>query len=303
MVAEKEEFPLVSIIITTYRRENELGRALCSACIQKYKNIEIILVDDNADSKWNEKVNSIVDKVIHLYKKDIILISNNKNVGSAKSRNIGIKAASGYYVTFLDDDDIYLEEKVSFQVEEMLKSDADFSVTDMLLYDDRERLKEKRIRNDFNVQSQIDLYKYHIMHHLTGNDTFMFRTEFIKKIGGYRAIDIGDDYYIIQKAIIKGGKFVYIHKCHVRAYLHKGENGGLSSGQKKIIGEKRLQYNKMKYFYLLNFKEKSYVWMRHFAVISFAEWRRKRYIVFFMYVILAFVCNPYGLVEILLKHL
>ncbi len=47
---------LVSIIVATYRRDIELKNALDSLAIQTYKNIEIILADDNADPEWNAKV-------------------------------------------------------------------------------------------------------------------------------------------------------------------------------------------------------------------------------------------------------
>ena len=40
--------PLVSVIITTYRRSNQLIKAIESVLQQSYKNIEIIVVDDNS---------------------------------------------------------------------------------------------------------------------------------------------------------------------------------------------------------------------------------------------------------------
>lgn len=48
--------PLVSIIVATYRRDKSLINALESLVKQTYKNIEIIIVDDNADDEWNIKV-------------------------------------------------------------------------------------------------------------------------------------------------------------------------------------------------------------------------------------------------------
>ena len=294
---------LISVIITTYRRKESLYKAICSICEQDYDSIEIIIVDDNADEEWNGKVKKVKEKSEKRYDKSIRLIVNENNKGSAKSRNIGIKAATGEYITFLDDDDIYLKHKLLKQVSLMIEKNADFSLTDMLIFDDNGNLKEKRIRSNLTNQEGLALHKYHMMHHLTGNDTFMFKTSFIKNIGGYRKIDVGDDYYLIEKAILEGGRFVYLHGCYVKAYLHQGEHGGLSSGKKKIDGENILQHNKLKYFKNLNFREKSYVWMRHYAVIAFAEIRRKKYVPFVVYVVISFICNPIGFMIMLLRHL
>ncbi len=51
---------MVSVVVATYRRENELRKALDSLSLQQYDDFEIILVDDNADIKWNEAVKNIV---------------------------------------------------------------------------------------------------------------------------------------------------------------------------------------------------------------------------------------------------
>lgn len=306
MVADisKVTVPLcVTIVITTYKRSSTLERAVISACEQDYAEIEIIVIDDNADPTWNNTVTSIIKKVETDQGREIIYIKNRENKGAAKSRNIGIKKAKGEYITFLDDDDVYLKSKVSTQLAKMTECDADFSITDMLLYDNGEKLKEKRVRNDLRIYEKSRLHKYHIMHHLTGNDTFMFKTDFIRRIGGYKKIDIGDDYYLIQKAILSGGKFTYLHECYVKAYLHTGEDGGLSCGQKKIDGENRLQNDKRKYFGILTIRERCYVWMRHYAVIAFAELRRKRYAAFGVYVLFSFLCNPFGFAVLLFRHL
>ncbi|CEP47872.1 glycosyl transferase family protein [[Clostridium] sordellii] len=110
---------LVSVIVATYRRELTLKKALESLSNQTYDKIEIIVVDDNSDEKWNSKVNQIIRNVKSKHK--IIYIKNEINKGSAETRNIGIRKSSGEYITFLDDDDIYLPDKIKNQVNHMIK--------------------------------------------------------------------------------------------------------------------------------------------------------------------------------------
>ncbi|MEH6944420.1 glycosyltransferase family 2 protein [Bacillus sp. JJ722] len=298
--------PLVSVIIATFRRIDSLKKALVSLTTQTYQNIEIVVVDDNADKSWNEKVFEIITESDH----PIIYIRNNLNQGSAMTRNIGIEVAKGEYITFLDDDDIYLPQKIEKQLVNMLKNDSDFSITDLCLYDENDNLIEIRNRfylEDVNRISQRDsleyskqLLKYHLMYHMTGTDTMMYKKSYLISIGYFPLINVGDEFYLMQKAIQKGGRFSYVERCDIKAYVHS-ETLGLSSGDSKINGENRLYEHKKKFFTELSSKEKRYITMRHFAVLAFAEKRRKRKIKFLKYCIISFFNSPIQCSELLLS--
>lgn len=99
---------LVSAIITTHNRLHLLKRAVQSVQNQSYANIELIVVDDSSDDGTGEWCK----------RQDFKYIYNNlKNKGGNYVRNIGIKAANGKYIAFLDDDDYWLAEKITKQVE------------------------------------------------------------------------------------------------------------------------------------------------------------------------------------------
>ena len=76
----------VSVIIATYRREDSLARAIKSVSDQTYKELEIIVVDDNDNDEWNGKVKKIVSGYESLV--DLKLIVNHPNLGSAKTRKV-----------------------------------------------------------------------------------------------------------------------------------------------------------------------------------------------------------------------
>ena len=126
----------------------------------------------------------------------------------------------------------------------------------------------------------------------------MFRREYLIDIGGFEPIDVGDEFYLMQKAIERGGKFDYISVCDVKAYVHT-ETEGLSSGESKINGENSLYEYKKKYFNELDRKSISYIKMRHYAVLAFAEIRRKKYIRFAKYSIQAVISSPIGCIKLL----
>ncbi len=291
----------VSVVVATYRRNDELKRALVSLACQSYENIEIVLVDDNGDSTWNKMVEGIVEQFQNDYPQvSLKYIVNNPNQGSAKTRNIGIEASNGEYITFLDDDDLYLPEKISRQVEFMIQGEYDYSITDLFLYNEDDKLTDKRIRDYVKDTSKKSLMSYHLKYHLTGTDTMMFTKKYLLEIGCFAPIDVGDEFYLMQRAIEGNGKFGYLSGCDVKAYVHTGE-GGLSSGEGKISGENNLYEYKKTFFNFLNAKARRYIRMRHYAVIAFAYLRIKKYGRFMVNSIKSFLSAPFACVKLLIK--
>src|SRR5690349_20811617 len=84
-----------SIVILKYNKVQFLKRCLHSLIENLGKNDEIIIVDNKPtikiDPQWKKN-------------RCITIIENNKNIGIAAGRNIGLKRAKGKYVIFLDDD-------------------------------------------------------------------------------------------------------------------------------------------------------------------------------------------------------
>lgn len=293
----------VSVIVATYKREKELKEALLSLCVQDFTDFEIVLVDDNGQEEWNNKVNEIVNSVQSEYP-DVKLqyIVNSPNQGSAKTRNIGIEKANGEYVTFLDDDDIYLPSKITNQVTFMQENNLDYSITDLDLFNQEEKLVDKRTRSYIKETSTEALRVYHLKYHITGTDTMMFKKAYLDKIGGFAPIDVGDEFYLMQRAIEGNGKFGYLPKCDVKAYIHTGENEGVSSGQGKINGENALFEYKKTFFDKLDKKDVRYIKMRHNAVLAFANVRMKKYFMFLILGIKSFLCSPIQCVILVLKR-
>jgi glycosyltransferase involved in cell wall biosynthesis len=91
--------PLFSIIVPIYNSSAYLEKCIRSVLNQKYESIELILIDD----KSTDFSASICDA--YKSQKNIKTIYNQKNYGVGISRNIGISAAKGRYIIFLDSDD------------------------------------------------------------------------------------------------------------------------------------------------------------------------------------------------------
>ena len=107
-----QNYPRVSVIIPTYNRANLIPRAIESVLQQTYENIEIIVVDDGSTDNTKAALKPYFDHITYL-------TSNHK--GTANARNIGMKAADGEYIAFLDSDDTYLSYKLSLQIDFMTR--------------------------------------------------------------------------------------------------------------------------------------------------------------------------------------
>lgn len=107
--------PLVSVIVPTYNRPAFLKRTLQSILAQTYKNIEIIVVS-NGVSQTNH------DTVLELKDSRIIYLDQENSGGPSSPRNHGIKRASGKYIAFCDDDDLWMSDKLIKQVKVLEKN-------------------------------------------------------------------------------------------------------------------------------------------------------------------------------------
>lgn len=107
--------PLVSIVITTHKGSDSVSNAIRSVYIQDYPAVEVIVVDDNGLGT-EEQIKT--EKAISDYfgREDFCYIPHEKNRNGSAARNTGWRQAKGKYIGFLDDDDIYLPEKLKKSV-------------------------------------------------------------------------------------------------------------------------------------------------------------------------------------------
>ena len=145
----KENFPLVSIIITCFKEKFLLKDAVNSALNQTYPNIEIILVKDF--SKCHETL-----KICEEFKTNekIELVINESQRFTSGSRNVGIKKSSGEFIFCLDGDDYIDDEFISICLKEVSSDKSiDYVYTDMYnVYESHEEVYEKI---DFNISKVI----------------------------------------------------------------------------------------------------------------------------------------------------
>lgn len=249
---------LVSIIITTYDTLN-LDRAIKSVLNQTYKNIEIIVVDDNnSDSEGRNKTEKIM-KVYESYK-NIIYIKHTTNKNGAAARNTGISKAKGKYVCFLDDDDYYLPTRIEKSIL-FLKNNKKYDgvLTSVLYYNSQQMKFFNELTSKKSGSLQFELFtnnnilgtgsnifiKKACFDKIIGFDTDFERfqdIEFMIRFFDYYEIGSIDDYLIVKDVKIQKRNPNFLKKKKaVNLFIKKFSN--------KI--EEMNEENKKKVFYSL----------------------------------------------------
>ena len=110
--------PLISVIIPIYNTGDSAVKLLNRLIKQSYENLEIICVDDGSKDGSFDLVAEFIRQSSLKNKNLNMTILRQKNQGAAGARNLGLKKASGEYVTFIDSDD----EVKKTHIEDLLKS-------------------------------------------------------------------------------------------------------------------------------------------------------------------------------------
>ena len=264
---------LVSVVMATYNRSKFIGRGIKSVLGQTYKNFELIIVDDNANilderKKTEEVVMSFNDERINY-------IKNEKNLGGAATRNVGIYAARGQYISFLDDDDMYLPDKIKVEVSGMIENDWDFCCMDGATFDLEENPVSERHQKLRNGMSKEDLIRVNLIYQISGTNSFMFRASTLKNVGGFDDVPSCHEFFLVQKVLETDAKVGYIPEIQIRNYMHPG--GQISTSFKKLAGMTKMLEWKKKYFHLLTKDQKNYVLCRYYGVSFFVYFKNKKY--------------------------
>ncbi|GAA3402108.1 glycosyltransferase family 2 protein [Paenibacillus hodogayensis] len=132
---------LVSVITPTYNRPGELGELLESLSRQTYKQLQIIIVNDNGNP---------VEPVCGLYPElDIRVVGLESNGKHVKARNRALEHATGRYIMPCDDDDLLVPTHIETMVRELEADGCDLAYSDAEIVDfrwkDGVRVPESRL--------------------------------------------------------------------------------------------------------------------------------------------------------------
>ena len=197
---------VISIIIPAYNAEKHLDQCLESVVGQTYRDLEIILVDDKSTDKTGEMADSWArgDSRINV-------VHNEKNMGVAYSRNVGIKIARGRYIGFVDSDDFIHCDFYERMHSLIVQYDADISICNEAAFaDGKEDPAFDNTPLGEITEEDHQQYIEHFMDGFTGhigwNWNKLYRADYLKKIQfreyAYEDIVFNSEYAaFIKKAV------------------------------------------------------------------------------------------------------
>lgn len=212
---------LISVVISTHGRSDKIERAIRSVIAQTYSNLEIIVVDDNAD---NPVERMKTEDIVRKYDK-VRLIKNKNNLGGGLSRNVGIEAANGKLISFLDDDDQYLPDRVK-KLYSLYSKHTNENIG--LAYCSCSVINNKDvvIGEYVHVLDGKPFYEQ-MMGCVAGTSMWLASKEALERIGGFDDVPSKQDSTVILKMLIAGYNIFGTTEKLVLYLEHQG-GGGIS---------------------------------------------------------------------------
>lgn len=187
----------ISVIIAAHNCQKHIRECLDSIIKQTFKDIEIIVCDDNSsDSTYT---------ILQEYASDnkIILLKNEKNQGAAFSRNRCLAIASGEFIAIQDADDYSDIRRLEIQYNYLVQRNSiDFVSTGLIIFNS-EGLYDERL-----PKIQCPAKKDFLMNLPFMHATTMFKKDILLKIDGYRVAwetKRGQDYDLFMRIYATGG--------------------------------------------------------------------------------------------------
>lgn len=221
----------ISVIILNFKTKDLTIRCIESVKKSDYKNIEIIVVDNNSEDGLSEALNK---------SKDVIFIPNDKNAGFSGGNNLGIKKAlkSGAdYIFILNPDTEVEKNTISNLISKMEAKDVDIASPKIYFHGSKKiwygggEIDQLNVLGSHGGMDQIDNGQYDQMNEtdLATGAAMMIKKEVFEKIGLFdeRYFLYYEDADFCFRAKKVGFKIMYIPEAVV--YHENAQSTGLGS--------------------------------------------------------------------------
>lgn len=121
--------PLVSVIVPVYNASQYLAECVHSLLEQSYHHLEILLINDGSTDGSLSICRQLAQKDSR------VVVLSQKNSGASSARNCGLNHARGYWIVFVDSDDVVKVDYICHLVEAAILSRVDFVVSGLQYWD------------------------------------------------------------------------------------------------------------------------------------------------------------------------
>jgi glycosyltransferase involved in cell wall biosynthesis len=211
--------PTVSVVVPTYRHAGFVEETLASVFAQTFQDFEVIVINDGSPDETAARLRPWVDAGKIRYEEQ-------PNSGQSAARNAGLRLARGEFIALLDDDDLWPEDKLAWQVER-LRSDPGIAVTYGYArgFGNNQAFRNPEKLGDAGHLKEILLRRNVIM----SPGQALVRARDLQTIGGFDEEIRGADDWDLWVRLADCGRFDYVDRCALRYRVH-AKNASADSG-------------------------------------------------------------------------
>jgi teichuronic acid biosynthesis glycosyltransferase TuaG len=292
---------LVDIILPLYKPDNKVYLAIESVLLQSFTNWYLYIIDD---ASFDDSMQKISVKFAS-YTDRIKFIQMNHNNRAASCRNFAINLGHGKYVSFIDQDDIWVREKLLLQVDYIEKTGYDavhgnvkyLNDSGNIIMDEKcEQENNSRREIKWNTLSVEELSNSIIAKPNIRLISSMIKRESFIKIGGFRDRFFGGEDEIFWFEIAQIGKIGYQDNVMFYRTIHEKNTSSFYSIPRTIGYIKALKFLKTitnrRYSKVIDQKIKS----KYYTLVRIS-FKMKMYPILIKTIIILFLKDPKFLVK------
>lgn len=259
--------PIVSVVMPTYKGSDDIEKTIRSIQKQTYTDIQIIIVDDNG-AGTDEQV--ATEKVVQQFP-EVEYYKHEVNKNGSAARNTGIAHAKGKYVAFLDDDDVWKEDKIALQVQRMEALDDTYAMVYGPFLSIDARGKQTKIEG--GLEGRI-LYEFLMGKVRIGSSLMMVRTDVLREVNGFdESFRRHQDWELICRIL---ARYQIAYESEALTYKYMKHRNSPKSFDK--IVENRLYFlSKMEpYIAALGEERKKEIYVYHYTFLAKEALKQKK---------------------------
>lgn len=201
----------LSVVMPVYNGEKYIKDSIKSILNQTFKDFELIIINDGSTDKTLKIIEQFKEKRIFLY-------NNKKNLGVAKSLNVGLKLAKGKYIARIDADDLNYPNRFEIQVK-FLNQNPEY----VLIGSNADWIDRKgNLIPGFKVKlNDSELRKWMFFRNQFFHSSVMFRSSAVKLLGYYNEVLNGVEDYDLWFKMLRIGKVANISKSLIKRRIHE----------------------------------------------------------------------------------
>ena len=211
--------PRISIIIPVYNAASYIEDCIASLMAQTMDDIEVLLIDDHGNDDSMSIAQHYVES--HPCRQQFRFLATPHNMGPGPARNVGIEAAQGEYIGFVDSDDVVATDFCELLYQAAKGHDADLAYCQAELVKPTETLA---LRNPVIESGAFEgaTRSYFFTHYTTLFVSFLYRRSLIEKYGiRFPATRSAEDSYFLTCALLGTQRMACVDKALYQYLVHE----------------------------------------------------------------------------------